>query len=30
MLNCLEKTKISVVTNRSNIDDIESINQEKE
>ncbi len=30
MLNCLEKAKVSAITDASNIDDIENIDQEKE
>ena len=30
MLNCLEKAKIFTITDASNIDDTENINQKKE
>lgn len=29
IFNCLEKSKVSVITNPSNIDNIENTNQEK-
>ncbi len=29
MLDCLEKAKVFVITNTSNVDDIKNINQEK-